>query len=80
LSRITTDLSAVYEYFGVDDCAFAPCHYISIAHNTTDIGFAAGAGLQWKLGDWGFRGEYESFNAAGANPSLISIGVTWSLR
>lgn len=78
LSRITTDLSAVYEYFGVDNCAFTPCHYTSIADNTTDTRFAAGAGLQWKLGDWGIRGEYERFDAAAANPSLISIGIAWS--
>ena len=79
LSRITTDLATAYEYFGVDICAFARCHYTSFAHDTTDTAFAAGAGLQWKLGDWAFRGEYERFSAAGANPSLISIGVTWSL-
>jgi len=79
VSRMTTDLSAIYEYFGVDNCAFAPCQHISIAHNTTHTGFAPGAGLQWKLGDWGFRAEYERFSAAGGNPSLSAIGVAWSL-
>ena len=78
LSRITTDRSAVYQYFGVDQCAFVACPYTRFAHDITNVGFAAGAGLQWKLGDWGIRAEYERFNAAGANPSLISIGVTWS--
>lgn len=76
-SRITTDHSAVYEYFGVDQCALTPCPYTTVAHSTTDTRFAAGAGLQWKVGHWGFRGEYERFDAAGANPSLISIGLIW---
>ena len=79
LSRITTNRSADYEYFGVDNCAFAPCRYLSIARNSTTTGFATGIGLQWKLGNWAFRGEYERFNAAGANPDLMSIGAIWLL-
>ena len=79
LSRITTHQSADYEYFGLDNCAFTPCRYLNIARNSTTTGFAAGAGLQWKLGNWAFRGEYERFNAAGSNPSMISFGAIWSL-
>ena len=79
LSRITTDQSADYEYFGVDNCAITPCRYLSLARDRTTTGFAAGAGVQWTLGSWAFRGEYERFNAAGSNPSLISFGVIWSL-
>ncbi len=79
LSRITTHQSADYEYFGVDNCAVTPCSYLSIARNSTTTGFAAGAGLQWKLGNWAFRGEYERFKAAGSNPSMISLGAIWSL-
>ena len=79
LSRITTDRSADYEYFGVDNCAFTPCRYLSLARNSTTDGFAAGAGVQWKLGNWAFRGEYERFDAAGSNPGLISFGAIWSL-
>jgi len=44
----------------------------------TNTGFAAGAGAQFKLGSWAVRAEYERFNAAGANPSLVSLGVTWT--
>ncbi len=77
LARITTNRSADYEYFGVDNCAFAPCRYLSIARNRTTTGFATGIGLQWKLGSWAFRGEYERFNAAGANPDLISVGAIY---
>lgn len=44
----------------------------------TDTGFAAGAGAQYKFGAWAVRAEYERFNAAGGNPSLLSAGITWS--
>lgn len=44
----------------------------------TDTNFAAGAGVQWKLGDFAIRGEYERFGAPGAHPDLVSVGVTWS--
>jgi len=44
----------------------------------TNTSFAAGAGAQFKLGPWAVRAEYERFNAAGANPSLVSIGLTWT--
>jgi opacity protein-like surface antigen len=70
LSRITTDMSAGYQINGAG--AFA-------VRNFTDVGFAYGAGLQWKLGQWAVRGEYERFDAAGAHPSLLSIGMTYWL-
>ncbi|HTB65415.1 MAG TPA: outer membrane beta-barrel protein [Steroidobacteraceae bacterium] len=44
----------------------------------TNTGFAAGAGAQYKMGSWAVRAEYERFNAAGGNPSLLSAGLTWS--
>ncbi len=46
--------------------------------DSTDTGFAAGAGAQYKIGAWAVRAEYERFNAAGGNPSLLSAGITWS--
>ncbi len=46
--------------------------------NRTDTRFAAGAGTQFKLGAWAVRAEYERFNAAGGNPNLVSLGVTWT--
>ena len=46
--------------------------------STTETTFAAGAGVQWKLGNWAIRGDYERFTALGEHPSLISVGVTWS--
>lgn len=47
------------------------------ALKTTETAFAAGAGVQWKYGDWAIRGEYERFTALGGHPSLESIGATW---
>jgi opacity protein-like surface antigen len=44
----------------------------------TNTSFAAGVGAQFKLGTWAVRAEYERFNAAGGNPSLVSLGVTWT--
>jgi hypothetical protein len=29
------------------------------------------------LGNWAVRGEYERFDAAGANPALLSLGMTY---
>jgi OmpA-like transmembrane domain len=43
----------------------------------TNIGFADGAGAQFKIGSLAVRGEYERFSAAGRNPSLLSVGVIW---
>jgi hypothetical protein len=39
---------------------------------------AGGGGAQYKFGSWAVRAEYERFNAAGGNPSLLSAGVTWA--
>jgi photosystem II stability/assembly factor-like uncharacterized protein len=38
----------------------------------------AGAGVQYKLGSWAVRAEYERFNAHGAHPSLLSLGIAWT--
>jgi opacity protein-like surface antigen len=68
LSRITTDMSATIS---------GPAGTSYAAHSASDVGFAYGAGVQWKLGQWAVRGEYERFDAAGANPSLLTIGMTY---
>jgi opacity protein-like surface antigen len=43
----------------------------------TNTGFPTGAGAQFKFGSWAVRAEYERFTAAGENPSLLSLGLTW---
>ena len=57
----------------VPDCARSTSH-----GSATDTHFAAGAGAQFKLGSWAVRAEYERFDAAGNNPGLATVGVTWT--
>lgn len=68
-SRITTHAGFTY-------CGVATCQIYSL--NPTNNAFAFGAGLQWTLGHWAVRGEYEHFNAGGGTPSLLTIGVDWT--
>lgn len=55
-----------------------PCGPVPFQESQTNTGFAAGAGVQIKFGPWATRAEYERFNAAGANPYVWSLGLTWS--
>lgn len=80
-ARLTTDLaaSAVYPVCTSN----GPCPLIALsplngAVHTTETTWAAGAGVQWKLGNWAIRGEYERFAALGEHPSLVSVGLTRS--
>jgi len=68
-SRITTHADFTY-------CAANGCTPES--RSPTNNAVAYGAGLQWTLGPWAVRGEYERFNAGGGNPSLLTIGVDWT--
>jgi hypothetical protein len=54
------------------------CNAFSL--DRTNTNFAAGAGAQFKIGSCAVRAEYERFEADGANPSLWSVGVTWTFR
>jgi opacity protein-like surface antigen len=54
------------------------CGPVLFRLDRTNTSFAAGAGAQFKLGTWAVRAEYERFNAAGGNPTLVSLGVTWT--
>lgn len=82
VSRITTDMSATTNYPGVGTCQINDpgCSLSYLSRSSSDVGFAYGAGVQWKLGQWAVRGEYERFDAAGANPSLLSIGMTFWIQ
>lgn len=44
--------------------------------DTTGLGL--GAGAQFRIGPFAVRTEYERFNAAGGNPSLATVGATWT--
>lgn len=84
ISRITTNFNSTYEEYipGAGSCQVGHpnCSVVgtfSAIRDTTDTSFAYGAGVQWKLGHWAVRGEYERFHAAGANPTLLSLGMTY---
>lgn len=58
-------------------CECAVCTY-AFRQSRTNTGGAAGAGIQYEIGRWALRAEYERFNAAGGNPSLWSFGMVWT--
>lgn len=78
LSRITTDATVTHTVQN-SICIGSNCEGVSVG-SITSTSFAYGAGVQWKLGQWAVRGEYERFDAAGAHPSLLSIGMTYWLQ
>ena len=80
VSRITTDMSATINSNVTCGVVGSNCGTSYASHTSSDVGFAYGAGVQWKLGQWAVRGEYERFDAAGANPSLLSIGMTYWIQ
>jgi hypothetical protein len=64
---------------GIVCSAGQPCPALaSLApERRANVGFAGGAGAQFKIGPFAVRGEYERFHAAGGNPSLSSVGIIW---
>jgi len=76
LARLQSTLSSVRA--GAGTCTIASPNCALFRLDRTNTSFAAGAGAQVKFGSWAVRGEYERFNAAGGNPSLVSLGLTWT--
>ncbi len=76
VSRITSDLHGT---FTAQDCTSSgTCSTVStspFALNRTNTGFAAGAGVQWNVGNWAVRAEYDRLTAFGSHPDLFSVGV-----
>jgi len=70
-------LESVVNYSYCSPCACDFC-LNSIQLNRTNTSGAGGVGTQYKFGSWAVRVEYERFNAAGGNPSLLSAGITWT--
>jgi opacity protein-like surface antigen len=58
--------------------AGSPC--VPSTSNLSDwsTNFAYGAGVQGKIGALAIRAEYERISASGENPSIASLGVTWT--
>lgn len=58
--------------------AGVPCGTSPFQQDHTNTTFAAGAGVQFKIGRWAVRAEYERFNLAGETPHLATLGLIWS--
>jgi len=69
-SRLTTH--ADFAYCNASGSCALP------SSGSTNNAFAFGAGVQWTLGNWAVRGEYERFNAGGGHPSALTVGVDWT--
>lgn len=81
VARLMTELSGVNVVPGCSsplDCIVPAGVRNYGAFNTTETTFASGAGVQWNVGRWAVRGEYERFAALGEHPDLLSLDVTWS--
>ena len=86
VARLTSDLSASGSTCSSGSACLPLCS-INVCPNgrfsgrfsTTETTFAAGAGVQWRFGNWAVRGEYERFDALGEHPDLLSVGVTWTV-
>ena len=59
-------------------CIATPCVPPLFQLDRTNSSIAGGAGVQFAMGSVAVRGEYERFNAAGGNPGLWSLGLTWT--
>jgi hypothetical protein len=49
-----------------------------VSASQTDSSGSYGAGLQLKLGSVALRGEYLRYSAAGTNPWVSNLGMSWS--
>jgi len=76
LARLQSTLNSIR--VGVGSCTTTDPNCALFRLDRTNTSFAAGAGAQVKFGPWAVRAEYERFNAAGGNPSLVSLGLTWT--
>lgn len=55
-----------------------PCGPGTLDISNWSTNFAYGAGVQGKIGSVAIRAEYERVNAGGENPSIASLGATWT--
>jgi hypothetical protein len=69
IARLQSRLTTVTTY----PCAPPGCNVFRVER--TDSRFAAGVGVQVKLGSWTLRGEYARFSVAGGTPGMTSIGL-----
>ena len=83
VARLTTALNASVAHGSTcpPDLPLGPCFPIvnGAVNSMAETTLAAGAGVQWNLGDWAVRGEYEQFDALGEHPDLLTVGVIWTI-
>ena len=81
VARIQSEVNGTGVY-GPNCSSNGPCPlYVGLAPfklNRTNTSGAGGVGAQFKFASLAVRAEYERFNAAGGNPSLLSVGATWT--
>lgn len=80
LARLHATSNVTGQIPGVGTCVInnPNCALVTQRKSVTNTSFAAGAGVQVKLGPIALRAEYERFNAAGGNPGLASVGAFWN--
>jgi len=74
VARLQSTLSGVVPNLPICSSCVPP----RFEQDRTNTSGAGGVGAQVKFGAWAVRAEYERFNSAGENPSLLSAGVTWT--
>jgi len=79
-SRLDSTVNSTRVLSGLSTCTISSptCALQPFAVNRINTRFAAGAGIQYRFGALGLRAEYERFDAAGGNPSLLSLGLAWT--
>lgn len=70
VARMETTLNGAIPCF---NCTTQLFHF-----SRTDTHVAGGVGVQYRLGPIGIRGEYERFDTSNANPTMLSLGLTWT--
>jgi hypothetical protein len=76
VARLETTVNGAFVGYA---CTFEPCTFPNLFHlSRTDTHVAGGVGVQYRLGPIGIRGEYERFDTSNANPTMLSLGLTWT--
>jgi hypothetical protein len=76
VARVQSELGGNYP--AGSTCNGQPCGGSLFQLDRTNVSLAGGVGAGFKFGAWSVRAEYLRFNAAGENPSLVTLGATWT--
>jgi opacity protein-like surface antigen len=79
VARLKTTADVTLQVVGPVLCpTTAPNCRFTQQSSTTNTGFAAGAGVGFKLGAIAIHAEYERFTTPGAYPALTTLGVSYT--